>query len=195
MNKRTVLKYSFLISLTFTFAFLVLSFSGVKFGYTIDKTQGGKIVSINLWEDRLKIIFIAIFGGGSLGVAGTLLQKTTKNDLADISIIGIGSINIIFIVLYVLMVGKNVFGSGVAAAFLPVVTLLASLLGTYIIWLFARGDNSKNNKFIIVGIALQLLFEGLSVMLVNPKKVSSEQGELIAQIKKYTVGIIDANIQ
>lgn len=196
MKWKILLKYALLALITLSITFLILSFSGVNFGYTIDKIVKGEIISINLWENRLKIILIAFFSGGSLAVAGSLLQKMTKNELADISIIGIGSINIIFIILYVLIFGKNVFGNGFSAAFLPVVTLIASLLATFIIWLFAKNDNAKNNKFIIVGIALQLLFEGLSVMLVNPtQKISKEQSELIAQIKKYTVGIIDANIQ
>ena len=37
-------------------------------------------------------LLIAFFGGGALGLAGALLQKVTKNRLAEVSILGIGSL-------------------------------------------------------------------------------------------------------
>lgn len=54
-------------------------------------------------------IMIAFFGGGALGLAGALLQKVTKNRLAEVSILGIGSINIFFIYIYAVILKDKAF--------------------------------------------------------------------------------------
>ena len=135
---------------------------------------------------------MALFSGGALGVAGMLLQKVTRNNLADISLLGIGSINIIFITAYVLVFKNQVFGHGIIASMLPVVTLFASLLGTLIVWFFSRSKKANSQKFIIVGIALQLLFEGLAVVLIDPSKtIKPDMAKTMGIIKDYSVGMIE----
>ncbi|RTZ68033.1 MAG: hypothetical protein DSZ21_02565 [Tenericutes bacterium] len=138
---------------------------------------------------------MALFSGGALAVAGVMLQKVTRNNLSDVSILGIGSINIMFITGYVLIFKDKVFAGGVAEQMLPIVTLFASLLGTFIVWFFSRSKKGSSNKFIIVGIALQLLFEALAVVLIDPTKTSKDpyQAKIIATIKDYTVGMINAD--
>lgn len=194
--KKNILMFTIISIFLSLLVFLMLSFFKGEFGYILTGVQHGvldKVETVNLWEDRLKVIIISIMSGGALGLAGSLLQKVTKNNLADISIIGIGSINIIFITGYVLLFGNKAFGGGAAAAMLPVVTLFASVLGTGIVYMFSRSNKSSNNKFIIVGIAMQLLFEALAVVFVNPTKTVTDpqQVELLSKIKDYTVGMIN----
>lgn len=142
---------------------------------------------------RLKETIIPIVGGGALAFAGTLLQKTTRNNLAEVSILGIGSINIMFIFLYAFIFKNQLFNGSIIQQMLPIVTIVASLIGTSVVYLISRSKHANKNTFVIIGIALQLLFEALSVVFVNPSKLaSSKEGkEMWSNIKHYTMGIID----
>ncbi len=178
------------------FSFLIISMFKSQFGFVMHGAIhgiGNEVKSVSLWIPRLKTVFMAGMSGGALGVAGLLLQKVTRNTLSDVSILGIGSINIIFITGYLLIFKDSVFGNGVASALLPLLTLFASILGTMVVWFFARSKKANSNKFIIVGISLQLLFEALAVVLINPTEISNnpDQAKIMARIKDYTVGMID----
>lgn len=142
---------------------------------------------------RLKQLLITFFGGGALAFAGVLLQKITKNNLAEVSILGIGSINIMFIFAYIFIFKGDAFNGSITSSFLPVITIVASLIGTLIIWAVSRSKRANKNTFVIIGIALQLLFEALSVLFINPSKLggNSESKKTWATIKKYTMGMLD----
>lgn len=144
-------------------------------------------------QTRLKEVLIPLVGGGALGFAGVLLQKTTRNNLAEVSILGIGSINIMFIFIYASIFKGKTFDGSTVQNVLPIVTIFASLIGTMIIFAISRSKFANKNTFVIIGIALQLLFEGLSVVFVNPTKLSgtTEGKELWGNIKHYTMGIVD----
>lgn len=140
---------------------------------------------------RWKQLLIAFGGGGALAFAGALLQKVTRNTLSEVSILGIGSINILFIFAYVFIFKDKVFGSGIEAAMLPIVTLTASILGTMLVWGVSRSKHANKNTFVIIGIASQLFFEALSVVFVNPTNLKGEEGKKIWNtIKSYTMGSI-----
>lgn len=113
--------------------------------------------------------------------------------MAEVSILGIGSINIMFIFLYAYFVKGKMFDGSQAQQLLPVVTIFASLFGTLIVYFISRSKHTGKNTFVIIGIALQLLFEALSVVFVNPTKLtgSKEGKELWSNIKHYTMGIVE----
>ncbi|WP_391591952.1 Iron ABC transporter permease [[Mycoplasma] cavipharyngis] len=173
-----------LIALHLIFAvllFLGLTLLSNGFYFTLET------FSIRIWQ-----YLLAIMGGGALGVAGLLLQKTTKNNLADVSILGIGSLNIIFITLYIFSFGTNVISNQASIRqLLPLITIAASILGTSIIYTLTKFGNNNVDKFIIVGIALQFLFEAVSIAILNPS-VSTAPGSAIQftinQITNFSLG-------
>jgi len=193
--KSNTFKFTVFGILIFLLSFVIIGFSVNGFGYIVNGHQGATVTHVHLWIKRLKVAIMALFSGGALAVAGVMLQKVTRNNLSDVSILGIGSMNIMFITGYVLIFKDKVFAGGVAEQMLPIVTLFASLLGTFIVWFFSRSKKGSSNKFIIVGIALQLLFEALAVVLIDPTKTSKDphQAKIIATIKDYTVGMINAD--
>lgn len=146
-------------------------------------------------QNRVKQLLIAFFGGGSLAIAGTILQKVTKNRLAEVSILGIGSINILFIYLYINFVGIDSFGNGPLAILMPIFLIMTSVIGTLIIWLISKNKNTNKNTFVIIGIAIQLFVEALSVIIINPTKISAtpEGKRIWGRIKSYTLGQIRNN--
>lgn len=133
-----------------------------------------------------------MFGGGSLGVAGMLLQKLTRNNLADVSILGIGSLNIIFITLYILKFYQDgVTDQVLVRQLLPLVTIASSIMGTAIIYTLTKVGKKSHNSFIIIGIGLQFLFEAVSILVFNPK-ISAAPGSKLsfisAQITNFSLG-------
>ncbi|MCV3728241.1 iron ABC transporter permease [Ureaplasma miroungigenitalium] len=168
-----------------------------------DNHQTNFFINAHLYEIRSKKAIMAVFSGGALAVAGLLLQKATRNNLADISLLGIGSLNIIIMSFYLLSVKSKIQSNGWEMQILPLIAFLASIVGSTIIYVLSRFGGLSSEKFIIVGIALSFLFEAISVVLANPNANGSnvnslsnmfkEAGTLdttIKVIQKYTYGII-----
>lgn len=149
--------------------------------------------SLQIFNNRIWQYLIAIFGGGALGVAGLLLQKTTRNNLADVSILGIGSLNIIFISLYIFSYSttSGIRNQELIRQTLPLITIASSILGTGIIYTLTKIGDNNSDKFIIVGIALQFLFEAISIAIINPSTSAAPRSVInftIAQITNFTLG-------
>lgn len=154
---------------------------------------------VGILQTHTMQIMIAFFGGGALGLAGALLQKVTKNRLAEVSILGIGSINIFFIYIYAVILKDKAFSHSFWGYAMPVFLIVVSVIGTLIIWAISRSKRSNKNTFVIVGIALQLLVEGLSVIIVNPKKLTqagNKEGTAIwHRIQGYTLGKVRSGVE
>ncbi|MDQ0513789.1 iron complex transport system permease protein [Mycoplasmoides fastidiosum] len=180
-RKKSIIHF---ISITIIFGVILF------FGLTL--LRQGFNFSLQIFSLRIWQYLIAIFGGGSLGVAGLLLQKTTKNNLADVSILGIGSLNIIFITIYIFSFRNgDIRNQEIIRQVLPLITIGASILGTSIIYTLTKIGNNNLDKFIIVGIALQFLFEAISISILNPT-ISAAPGSTInfanSQIINFSLG-------
>lgn len=126
-----------------------------------------------------------------MGVAGLLLQKLTRNNIADISILGVGSLNIICIIFFIMAKYDGTIGSAaLVRAYLPLISIGASILGTCIIYTLSKDKPDNSEKFAITGIALQFIFEAISVTLSNPKVLnnSEQQTKVNAEIQNFAYG-------
>lgn len=187
---------TFTKSLGFTFASQWETYSGKSFFSSAKTSTGPGPLQMHTMQ-----VLIAFFGGGALGVAGALLQKVTKNRLAEVSILGIGSINIFFIYIYAVVLKDQAYGNTIWAHLMPIFLITVSVIGTLIVWAISRSKKANKNTFVIVGIALQLLVEALSVLVVNPKELTkggdakSEGAQVWSRIQGYTLGKIRSNIE
>ena len=138
-----------------------------------------------------------------MGIAGSLLQKVTRNKLAEVSILGIGSINILFIYIYATSLKNKAFNGSIWSIFMPVFLIIVSIIGTIFVWIISRSKKANKNTFVIVGIAIQLLVEALSVIVVNPTKLTknttsgggtSGGKQIWNKIRGYTLGDIRNDI-
>lgn len=180
-KKHDYLKFTVMMIIFVVMTYLFLTFVQGTFDHSL------KIISIRIWS-----YLLAFFGGGALGLAGFLLHKVTKNNLTDVSILGIGSLNIIFITLYIFgFYNKGVTSQEVIRQALPLITVASSILGTAIIYTLANLGKKGADRFIIIGIGLQFLFEGISIALVNPS-ISSAPGDklnfVLSQIINFSLG-------
>ena len=142
---------------------------GLFFEYDTDVATG--------YDLRFPRIFIAIVAGAALSVSGVLLQAVLKNSLADPGIIGVSS-------------GAQ-FTTVIIAAALPGLythVTFFSFLGGLVAFGIVYGLSMKNGysslRIILVGIAVEALFTGLS------DAVNSFSGGNVSTV----AAIVDGNI-
>nr|WP_245600622.1 iron ABC transporter permease [Ureaplasma canigenitalium] len=181
------LKMLLLIGICILFVFLTLSIY-------YDTHIGLEADIVSSIHRRWPKMMMAFFSGGAIAVAGVLLQKVTRNYLSDVSILGIGSLNIILMTFYLISVsGRIKDTSSIEMRVLPIIMFLSSVFGTGIIYTLSRLGKANTEKFIVVGIALNFLFEAISVVVVNPSNYELKNKSItlaLGFIQNYTLGII-----
>lgn len=187
-KQKNIIKMISLVVIAICFVFLTLSiYYDTNNGIDFAINQKNFIVR---WPKTM----MAFFSGGAIALAGLLLQKVTRNPLADVSILGIGSLNIILMTFYLISIKDKVTNhKSPEMLVLPLIMFLSSILGTGIIYILSRFGNANVEKFIIVGVALNFLFEAVSVVIINPALLTSRDKNLVIaleNIKNYTLGII-----
>ena len=117
------------------------------------------------WQMRLPRSVVAIIAGGVLGAAGAVMQSTTRNGLADPSLLGIKEATCLVVWIELL------FFPTLSPLWRPISAILAGLLITAVVMLLARAASSS--KFILIGIGISW---GLNALLgvilttVDPKQ-------------------------
>ena len=106
------------------------------------------------WQMRLPRSVVAIIAGGVLGAAGAVMQSTTRNGLADPSLLGIKEAACLVVWIELL------FFPTLSPLWRPISAMIAGLLVTGIVMLLARGTASS--RFILIGIGISW---GLNALL------------------------------
>ncbi|AFO51691.1 hemin transport system permease [Candidatus Mycoplasma haematolamae str. Purdue] len=157
--------------------------------FTLCTFNGSYDFSHRVTNPRLWQYFLAIFSGGALGIAGLLLQKLTRNPLADVSLLGIGSLNIIAISIYIYLTFDGEQASlPPLKVVLPLISLTASIIGTSIVYYLSK--NKKSTQAIVVsGISFQFLCEAISVAILGFVKSNPDTTAQISnEISNYSYG-------
>lgn len=129
---------------------------------------------------RLPRIFIALFTGGMLSVAGVLLQAVMRNPLADPGIIGISAGATCMNTLMLAIAPGLVVSS-------PIAGLLGGVLACALVYAFAWENGFKPQRIILAGIAINALFGALGEM-ISYMTSSSIGGSLISQAQSLGKG-------
>lgn len=108
-----------------------------------------------IWDLRFPRIFIALLGGAALSVSGVLFQACMKNPIADPGIIGISS-------------GAG-FASIIIASlfpslyfFMPVFAFAGGIAACICVYMLAFKNGLDPLRIILVGVAVNALFTGLT---------------------------------
>lgn len=159
-KKRTKSILAFTISLVLLFVFIILStlIGGLKVslirlfkGIFIEYDETVYII-VKL---RFPRIFVALLGGTMMAVSGVLLQAVMRNPLADPGIIGIGSGASFFAVLVTALLPAIGFLS-------PIFSFLGGIIAFVLVYLLSWKRGLSSVGLILVGIAINALFTGLS---------------------------------
>lgn len=159
--------FAFIIPIAALLIFLILF---------VDETGFNTIMSIiNRW-----IIFVIIISSFALGMSTYIVQTLSKNRLADTSILGIGSVNLLALVIMVafLNLGSQQSIDNFNYA-IPFVFITFSGLAAIAIFYLSQKDKFKiNKKFILAGILINFIFSTIAASLSS--LMSSTKNQIIS---------------
>ncbi|WP_421617281.1 FecCD family ABC transporter permease [Brevibacillus sp. TJ4] len=104
---------------------------------------------------RFPRIIIALFAGAALAVSGVLLQAVMRNPLADASVLGISS-GAGFLSLLAVSFFPTLF------FWMPLFAFAGGALACFLVYLFSWKQGLSPVRMILVGVAINAVFSGLS---------------------------------
>lgn len=113
-----------------------------------------------VYDVRLPRLLIALLAGASLAVSGTLLQAVMKNPLTDPGIIGISSAAALMAAI-ISGFFPMLFYS------IPIFALIGGIIAYLLIYTIAWDGGVQPVRLILVGVALNLIFMGLTQAILS----------------------------
>ena len=125
--------------------------------------KGSYYDSLVIFDFRLPRIAITILVGFALAIAGSVIQSTTQNPMADTSFLGINSGAGIAVMLFIVLV-KN---QDANLYLLPLMALFGALLSAALVFLLAykRDTGVTPTRLLLTGVALAGLYSSIMVLL------------------------------
>ena len=147
-------------------ALLVLFFLSINLGsirLTVPQLLRGLFIEYDkdvasVYDLRFPRILISMMGGAALAVAGALFQSVLKNPLADPGLLGVSSGAGFAAVLASMIFPQLYFMT-------PLFSFLGGLLVFFMVYALAWKGSLSPLRIILLGIAMQSLFTGLSEAL------------------------------
>ncbi|MBM5597361.1 iron ABC transporter permease [Listeria seeligeri] len=130
-------------------------------------TGGNETVDVII-DLRFPRIIIALLAGAALSVSGLLLQAVMRNPLADAGVIGISAGAKLFSFVIILFLPELYF-------WLPLFSFIGGALACLLVFLFSYRSDFNPLRFIIIGIAINAVFTGLSDALSSQVALISSQ--------------------
>lgn len=110
--------------------------------------DNSNVIHTIVWDIRLPRIGVSLMAGGCLGLAGTLIQLSTRSPLGDPNLFGIGGGSVIFMAL----IAAGIFSAGKFATMLGATA--ASLIVSVLLGLLISNKEMSPIKLAIIGIGL-----------------------------------------
>ncbi|MBC1884388.1 FecCD family ABC transporter permease [Listeria seeligeri] len=130
-------------------------------------TGGNETVDVII-DLRFPRIIIALLAGAALSVSGLLLQAVMRNPLADAGVVGISAGAKFFSFVIILFLPELYF-------WLPLFSFIGGALACLLVFLFSYRSDFNPLRFIIIGIAINAVFTGLSDALSSQVALISSQ--------------------
>lgn len=114
---------------------------------------------------RLPRIIISLFAGASLAVSGVLLQAVMRNPLAEPGIIGVSSGAAFMSIIMVAFFPTFYF-------YMPLFACIGGALAFMLVYLFSWKSGLNPLRMILIGVAINAAFTGLSELFVMGNRSS-----------------------
>lgn len=178
-TKRRVifLTVSFVILLVSLFASLNLGSLSFKFSDVWNSLlvpfgfSGGQLTDLVIWNTRLPRVLCAIVAGGSLALAGVVVQVSTRNPLASPFTLGVSSSAGFGAALAITLgagttVNETFGGFQVTDYYLVVLSsLFFSMLVTVLLLFMLKFKIARAGSIVLAGVALNFLFSAATSLL------------------------------
>lgn len=157
-NTRKALAFIITLVLLVIVFFIAATSGSINVG--VGKLLRGLFVKLDqdvvaIWDLRFPRIVISILAGAAISVSGVLLQAVMKNPLTDPGIIGISSAASLTSVLIITIFPSLYFS-------IPFFSVAGGLLAYLLIYSLAWDGGVNPVKLILVGVALNMTFTGIS---------------------------------
>lgn len=171
--------------------FVLLASTGVAFGSTWiplsqvwDVLLGAEIrgKTVIILQFRLPRVVIAALAGGGFAVAGYLLQRVTRNDLASPGILGVVDGAALAVVCFLAALSNESNALVTSIAYQPVAAAAGSILAIFIVFAFAGSQAASAIRLLLFGTAVAAVLKSLTViaMLVGPVYQAGQAARWIA---------------
>jgi iron complex transport system permease protein len=142
----------------------------VTAGELIAGLFGGMNENVEIIKDlRLPRIIISLFAGAALAVSGVLLQAVLRNPLAEPGIIGVSSgagfVSIIMITFFPTLY-----------FYTPLFSFIGGMIAFLLVYMFAWKSGLNPLRMILIGVAINAFFTGLSEFLSSQNASSMMSG-------------------
>lgn len=128
--------------------------------------QGDQAQNFIITSIRLPRVLACLIGGGSLALAGSLLQTLTRNPLADSGILGI---NAGAGLVMTIMIGLATDSSIETTSSLPIFAMLGGAGAILLVYLMSLQKNRSfnPNRLIITGVGVSSMLSGIMVAILS----------------------------
>jgi iron complex transport system permease protein len=131
--------------------------------------KGDAVAETIIWDLRLPRVTAALLVGACLGIAGYLLQTSTRNPLGDPQLFGLGGGAAVVQAMAI----AGIIGSG--AWGLYTLSVIASLVGAVVIIFFASRQGVSPARLALIGVSLSALTAAIATGVLAGARVFSQQ--------------------
>lgn len=162
MTKNKTLRISLSYAITIVFLIVLILYSAKTGSVKLSLSQlfRGLFVEYDpsvatVYDLRFPRILVSLLAGSALAVSGTMLQSVMKNPLTDPGIIGISSAAALVGTLTMFFLPRYFFLA-------PFFSIFGGLFAYFLIYSLAWDGGVKPVRLILVGVALNMTFTGIS---------------------------------
>lgn len=171
--------------------FVLLVLLGIAFGSTwqpIDRViavllgGGEKTEKLIVLQLRMPRVAAAVLAGGTMAMAGFLLQKVTRNALASPGVLGVIDGAALGVVIFLAALSDEANALTVSIAFQPLAAGIGALVAIGLVFLIAGRQAASPIRLLLFGIAVAAVFKALTMimMLIGPVYRTSQAARWIA---------------
>jgi iron complex transport system permease protein len=171
--------------------FVLLALCGVAFGSTwipLDEVAkviagfGEKTQNLIVLQLRLPRVVAAILSGGAIAVAGYLLQKVTRNELASPGVLGVVDGAALGVVIFLAALSNESNSLVTSIAFQPLAAAVGGLCAISLVFALAGNQSTSAVRLLLFGIAVAAVAKALTMvmMLIGPIYRTTQAARWIA---------------
>ncbi len=154
---------SFVVTIIFLIVLTIYSLKTGSIQVSLSEMYRGLFVEYNegfaaVYDLRFPRVIVAIIAGAGLSVSGVLLQAVMKNPMTDPGIIGISASASLASSLVIFMFPMYYYLS-------PIFSVLGGLFAYFLIYTLAWDGGVRPVRLILVGVALNMTFLGLTEVI------------------------------
>lgn len=180
-RKKTVI---FAITILLLIILFFVSVTTGSINMTVERLLKGLFISrdpdvATIWDLRFPRVLIAIMAGAAIATSGALLQSVMKNPLTDPGIIGISSAASLLSLIIITFFPAMYFS-------IPIFAVGGGLIAYFLIYFLAWDGGVNPVKLILVGVALNMTFIGISEFI----KAAGGRGANLSKVQSIVQGNI-----